>query len=188
MKAAQPIWRSLLTETLATSGAYLAAFAVTFGILMPIQGTFFPDFYSQASLLYLPNGIRILAAWLLGWRSPLALLPGVVTVFVVIGGDNIFLPSRLGAIAAMVLVAPATLHALKLAGWDISPRPGHMPCWPCVMAAGIVISVLSGILFNLSMGSPVLDYFAFVIGDVAGLFFMMMILMLFFRSMRLRSS
>lgn len=175
-----------MIETLAASGAFLGTFLLTFGLLMPVQNTFFPDFASHASLLYLPNGVRVLAAWLLGWRSILVLLPGMIAVFVILGGENVFLPSRIAAITVAVTVAPIVFHALALLGWDVSPRADRNPCWPCVMAAGAVISLLSAVLINLCLGSPQEDYIAFLIGDISGLFFLMLILMYVFRAIRLR--
>lgn len=179
---------TLLIETLAVSVAYLAAFFLTFGLVMPIQDSFFPEFSSHAILLYLPNGVRVLAAWLLGWRSILALLPGIVIVFIIIGGVNIFQPSRMAAIVAAVTVGPAVFYTLGKFGWDVSPRADRVPCWPCVLSAGIIISLLSAVLMNLALGSPPTDYVAFLIGDIFGMFFLMMILMYVFRSIRLRNS
>lgn len=61
--------RSLAKETLIASGLYLAAFLVVFEVVTPLQSMFFPEFPSRASLLFLPHGIRVLTAWLLGWRA-----------------------------------------------------------------------------------------------------------------------
>ncbi|UZD90442.1 hypothetical protein [Cognatishimia activa] len=55
------------------------------------------------------------------------------------------------------------------------------------MFAGVIAAILGGILTNLAFGSPPLDYFAFFIGDVAGLFFLMLILMLIFRHIRINA-
>jgi len=178
----------LFRETLIASLAYLAAFIVTFEAIMPVQNLFFPDFKSRASLLFLPHGVRVLSAWLLGWRSVPALLPGVLAVFAIVAGPDIFLPSRLAAIAVAVLVAPSVFQILAWAGLDLSPRSGRAPCWPCVMGAGVVISALNAVLTNLALDTTPVDFFAYLIGDVFGLFFLMMILMYLFRAMRARSA
>jgi hypothetical protein len=172
------------TETVTASLAYLTAFYMTFELLMPVQDAFFPEFSSHASLLFLPHGVRVLAAWLLGWRSVVALGPGVFLAFFSVAGLGVFTPSRLIAILIAVIVPAATFHAFKLVKWNLSPRSGQMPCWPCIMAAGIAISILSSLLTNYVLGSGPQDYLAYLVGDIIGLFVLMMMLMFFFRVLR----
>lgn len=153
---------------------------------MPVQNLFFADFYSSASLMFLPHGVRVLTAWLLGWRSVIALLPGVFITYAYLGGSNVFLPSRLSGIAISVLAAPLVFEFVARAFCDIRSGAQTEPCWVCVMGAGILAAIVTGVLTNLAFGSPPLDYFAFFIGDVLGLFVLMLVLMLVFRFIRLR--
>jgi hypothetical protein len=176
--------RSLIPETTVVSLAYLAAFIVTFEILMPVQALFFPEFSSRASLLFLPHGVRVLSAWLLGWRSVLALLPGVIIVFVYFAGLGALEPSRLAGIAIAVTVPAACFYLLRRMGWDLRPAPGRKPCWICIMIAGLLISFFTSPLTNYALGSGLEDYIAYLIGDVFGLFFLMLMLMLIFRLLR----
>ncbi len=176
--------RGLIWETVLASSAYLAAFFFTFKVLMPIQGLFFPEFTSQASLLFLPHGVRVLTAWLIGLRAIAALTPGVFLAFLYIAGLGVFEPSRLAAIAVAVTVAPLTFLFFKSIGQNLEPHPDRRPCWICIMGAGIIISVVSSVLTNVAFGSLPGDYFAYLIGDISGLFFLMMALMYFFRIMR----
>lgn len=180
--------KSIATETVFASTAYVLAFFITFAGLMPIQNMFFPDFHSSASLLFLPHGVRVLSAWLLGWRSIPALLPGVFFTYYYLAGEKTFMLSRLMGISIAVLVAPLVFYIAAKLFYDARSRPGHDPCWPCVMGLGVIAAVIGGILTNLAFGSPPLDYFAFFIGDVAGLFFLMMALMLTFRLWRTKTA
>ncbi len=148
---------------------------------MPLQNMFFPEYPSHASLLFLPHGVRVLSAWLLGWRAIFALLPGVVIVFAMIGGWDVFLPSRLLAIAIAVTIVPAVFYACKAVGWDLFPRADRNPCWLCVMGVGILTSVLVSVLTNTAFGSTTVEYIAFLIGDISGLFFLMLGLHFAFR-------
>lgn len=177
-------FKPLAVETFIASAAYIIAFFLTFKALMPVQNLFFADFYSSASLLFLPHGVRVLAAWLLGWRSVIALLPGVFITYAYLGGSNVFLPSRLAGISIAVLTAPLVFEAITRLWRNIRPAEGVDPCWPCVMGAGVIAAVVGGILTNFAFGSPPLDYFAFFIGDIAGLYFLMLLLMLTFRYLR----
>ncbi len=173
-----PRWAS---ETFYASLAYVAASFLTFDVLMPLQNMFFPEFPSHASLLFLPHGVRVLAAWLLGWRAIFALLPGVFIVFALIGGWDVFLPSRLLAMGIAVTTVPAVFYVLKWLGWDLFPNPNRTPCWSCVMGVGVITSILGSLLTNLAFGSAPEEYIAFLIGDISGLFFLMLGLYFAFR-------
>ncbi len=173
--------REWASETFFASLAYVVASFLTFEVLMPLQNMFFPEYPSRASLLFLPHGVRVLSAWLLGWRAIFALLPGVFLVFAFLGGTDVFLPSRLMAMAIAVTTVPVVFYLLKWAGWDLFPRPDKKPCWICVMGVGIVTSFLVSGLTNLAFGSATVEYIAFLIGDISGLFFLMLGLYFAFR-------
>ncbi|WP_278924207.1 MULTISPECIES: hypothetical protein [Pseudophaeobacter] len=174
----------LATETCIVSLAYLSAFFATFEILMPLQNLFFAKSAHSASLLFLPHGVRVLTAWLLGWRAPLVLLPGVSFVFFYVAGWGALTPSRLAAIAIAVCIPTLCFQLLRLLGHDLRPAPGKPPCWPCIMAVGLMIAIATSLLTNYAFGSPPMDYAAYLIGDIGGLFFLMLILMVIFRRLR----
>lgn len=166
--------RRWASDTFYASLAYVVASFLTFEVLMPLQNVFFPEYPSRASLLFLPHGVRVLSAWLLGWRSIFALLPGVFLVFAFLGGADVFLPSRLLAIAIAVTTVPAVFYLFKWVGWDLFPRADRNPCWSCVMGVGIITSFLVSGLTNMAFGSARAEYVAFLIGDISGLFFLML--------------
>ncbi len=179
--------RSWISDTFMVSVAYVSAFLLTFEVLMPLQGLFFPEYPSRASLLYLPHGVRILAAWLLGPRAIVALLPGVLFVFAYVAGWNTILPSRLIGIVVVLCVAPMAFEALKRLGHDLYPHPNRTPCWTCVMGIGVVTSAVSAGILNLLFGNGFEDYVAYLIGDISGLFFLMLGLYFALRFMDSRS-
>ncbi|MFC3613862.1 hypothetical protein ACFORG_08850 [Lutimaribacter marinistellae] len=173
--------RQFLTEIAVTSTAYVVASLLVFELLMPLQTLAVPHYVGTGSLLFLPHGVRVLAAWLLGWRAIPALLPGVIFVFAWQAGAGFLTPSRGAAILFAVSVAPITFHVLKAIGYDLFPSPSRMPCWPCILGVGALTSVLISTLTNTVFGSGMTDYMAYFIGDVAGLFFLMLGLLYFFR-------
>lgn len=173
--------RRWATDTFYASLAYIVASYLTFEVLMPLQNVFFPEYPSRASLLFLPHGVRVLAAWLLGWRAIFALLPGVFLVFAYLAGNDVFLPSRLIAMGIAVTSVPAVFYLCKWAGWDLFPSPNRKPCWSCVMGVGVITSVVVSGPTNLAFGSAWFEYVAFLIGDISGLFFLMLGLYFAFR-------
>ena len=56
------------------------------------------------------------------------------------------------------------------------------------MGVGIVTSVLTALLTNMAFGSAKVEYVAYLIGDIFGLFFLMLGLLYVFRFMRRRHS
>lgn len=181
--------QTIAKETGIVSFAYVVAFFVTFELIAPVQALFFPEFSSRASLLFLPHGVRVLSAWLLGWRSIFALLPGVFLVFLYVAGTGAFAPSRLAAIAIAVSVPTVVFYGLRGLGWDLFPRLGRKPRWAWIMGAGLIISIVTSILTNWVFGSSLEDYFAYLIGDFFGLFFLLLLLLMGFRHLgRVRAS
>ncbi|MEY8839445.1 hypothetical protein AB9K41_10495, partial [Cribrihabitans sp. XS_ASV171] len=140
-----------------------------------------PKYAGHGSLLFLPHGVRVLAAWLLGWRAIPALLPGVVIVFAWQAGATFLTPSRGAAMLFAVSIAPATFYLLKAAGWNLFPAAGRMPCWPCILGVGALTSVLIAGLTNTVFRSGFDDFMAYFIGDIAGLFFLMLGMLYAFR-------
>lgn len=179
--------RAWVSDTFFASLAYVVASFLTFEVLMPLQNAFFPEYPSRASLLFLPHGVRVLAAWLLGWRAIFALLPGVFIVFAFLAGADVFTPSRLMAIVIAVTTAPAVFYLCKWMGWDLFPAAHKRPCWICVMGVGVITSFLVSGLTNLAFGSATAEYIAYLIGDLSGLFFLMLGLYFAFRFMERRA-
>ena len=176
--------RDLATETLVISLFYVAAILITFEILMPIQRIFFSEYSSHASLIFLPHGVRVIAAWLLGWRSVIALAPGVFFAFYYLAGASVFDFSRLAGVTVAVSAAPFIFFLARCSGWDLAPRANRKPSWSSIMIIGVISSVLSSTLTNLAFGSAAIEYFAYLIGDISGLFFLMLALMFTFRALR----
>lgn len=181
--ASLPVW---VKETLIVSLTYFVVFIATFEVITPVQNLFFPEFGNQASLLFLPSGVRVLSAWLLGWRSILAMAPGVFMAFYYLLGINVFDLSRIIAILIAIVTPAVMFWAFKLIWPNISPQSDQKPCWPCVMVVGISISIVGSLLVNYVSGNSSIDYFAYIIGDLFGLLFLMMAMMYCFRFLRKR--
>lgn len=178
--------KSLAYETTAVSLFYLIASFIAFAVVMPVQQSLFPDLESRASLLFLPHGVKVLSAWLLGWRSAIALFPGVAIVFAYFAGWGVFAPHRMAAILSAIMVPAAVFTLVKWLGWDLTPQSGRTPRWASIMTVGLLISVVSSVLSNLAYGNSPKNYVAYLIGDFFGLFFLTLILMFVFRALRLR--
>lgn len=166
------------------SGSYVMASFISLGLIMQVQQVFFDSMYPVTSLLYLPHGVRVLAAWLLGWRSVPALMPGVFAGYAYYLGWDVFSLYWILKISILCTLPAAVFHGLRLFGMDLRPQTGKAPCWACIAAAGLLVSLLGSALSMLTSDDPLTGYFGYVIGDFFGLFFLCLLLMFAFRCMR----
>jgi hypothetical protein len=176
--------RDTLTTFVIVSFAYIISHALTTGFISPLQSTFLAGVSNKIGLLFLPHGVRIIAIYYFGWKAILLILPASYLMWFleVYGGDialSIYAPI-LSLVACWIGVTLAkVVFAERSEELDIS-------AWKFLIVAGAAGSLLNGIGLSLlqhdsQVGLSVLGY---VIGDVAGLFASLLILMYAFRLLR----
>ncbi len=68
---------------------YSISFGLTIYWLLPVQQMFAPEMAAFASLLFLPHGVRVLSAWLLGWKSIVLIAPvALFTHWLIFGAEG----------------------------------------------------------------------------------------------------
>jgi hypothetical protein len=175
-------WLPSPTDTLVVSLAYVVSFLLVHYFLYPAQTWLLGGSQVNASLLFLPHGVTILTAWLLSWRSIIALAPGALAAQVYLLGELTFSPTSLLLVTVGISVAAATFQVFRLAGWNLFADQRRSIPWRGVMLVGLVASVADAALTNMILGSSIEQYLAHLLGDFFGLFAVMTVLMLFFRS------
>jgi hypothetical protein len=174
-------WIPSASDALIVSICYIFCFLVVHHFLYPAQTWLLGGLETNASLLFLPHGVRILAAWLLGWRSVIALAPGAIIMHVNLLGELAVNLNNLLSVIVGISVAAATFHAFRLAGWNLLAEQRRSMPWRGVMLVGLVASGANAVLTNFFLGSSFEQYIAYLIGDFLGLFAVMTALMLVFR-------
>ena len=168
------------------STAYIALFALTFSVIMPVQGVIFTFLPMNISLLFLPHGVRILAIYLYGWRAALYLLPGHLATWAYL---YFYLGSEQSISSAVVSIAASLLAMLivfqKVEGVTSVTKKDD---WKGILLAGAIASLLNGLghatLYGMAGGLNmewIMITLGFMIGDVSGLFFLMVIMIYVFR-------
>lgn len=166
------------------SVTYLLAFIVTIYWLLPMQAVYTPDLAAYASLLFLPHGVRVLAAWLLGWRSVLLIAPvSLGTHWLNFGADGFSLAGVAGAMSGVVCAALAFWLLAKM-GLDFRHSSGREVNWRDVIIAGSIASAVNTIGMGVVFGHNFATMSGYLIGDVSGLFACLLILMLAFKLLR----
>jgi hypothetical protein len=166
------------------TGGYLLAYFVTHFAVTPVQSQFFPEITQHASLLFLPHGVRVLTAWLYGWKSLLLLSPvSVGTGMFFWGVENYGLYDYLAALTGAASAALA-FGILAHFGRELRfERRGDIH-WRDVFWVGIVASIVNSAGMSLIFDSSVGVTAVRLAGDILGLGALLLVMMYGFRVLR----
>lgn len=166
------------------SCAFLAAFFLTFWFLMPLQLWLMPDTLRHASLLFLPHGVRVLTAWLYGWKSIVLLAPASFAAHIYLFGLQGLFDIYILATVVGLLCAPFSFWLLAKLGMEFREGRAPMVSWREILLAGSVASLINGAGSTYFFGGEIRFASAYFMGDLGGLLTSMILLMLGFRWMR----
>ena len=167
----------LVTTTLVIFGLYILAYFLVWAVITPVQEALIPEITRYASLLFLPHGIRVLSASLLGARSVPAMIIGELAgnyLFAGVTDPTLLVMSALVA-GTVTWVVFEGLRAL-----DLSPFYEHVtdepPAFHTLLLAGILAAAanaffLSSLMEDHSMtgGHVTTMIAALMTGDVTGM-------------------
>lgn len=179
-------FKEWLVATAVVSFAYLSAFSFTFGVLTPAQAVVLPELAGFASVVFLPHGVRVLTAWLYGWRAIPLLAPSSLLTHAYLFGSQGFASGFF--FGAFFGIGCAVLSFWLLAKFGLDFRHGkqeaRLASWKEVLLAGSLASLInatgSAFFFSLDLWSKA-AYFA---GDIIGLIVSMLVLAVVFRVAR----
>ena len=190
MRFAQSLAKHWLGVVILT---YLFTFVVWRVCILPLEISLTSDNAIFASCLFLPHAVRVLSAWLLGPKSLLAMIPAGVAVSLL--GDatppqgyDLLLHLILAAFSASSAVIAFEL--MRFCKIDVYPKDTDLISWRNVLFAGVFASVINSLGSSwLKSGffapSELMEVIArFIVGDILGLMFGMLIIMLIFRQLR----
>jgi len=162
----------------------MLAFAVSIYLLLPLQAQYTPELASYASLLFLPHGVRILSAWLMGWKSIILIAPtALLGHWLNFGVDGFTLVGLIGVFSGIVS-ATLTFWALSYLGMDFRLTARREANWRDIMLAGSFASIINTFGMGWAFDHNVATLAGFFVGDVTGLFACMFFLMLIFKVAR----
>lgn len=173
-----------LTPILLIPCAYVLAFFLTFAVVMPVQDAVLPAFGNYASLLFLPHGVRVVSAWLYGWRSLIFLAPGAVLSHSYLYGSAGFSLDYMVAVFFGVFCAALSFWFFALCGMDFRLHKSRNVNWRDVMLTGVFASILNSLGTKVFFGNDVPTASARFFGDVTGMIVSMLMLMMIFRIVR----
>ena len=181
----------IVNIALVTVGYIVSMLFVQF-VIVPVQQTYLPMITTFAALIFPLHGVRVLAAWLFGWRSIFYLfLANILTHFVLTPNNELTLNS-LYAWILVSCVAWVTFASLKIIKMDFATNdnPKTFSMWKLLLLVGFLSSIINSLGHNIIFARNILPensistMIAFVIGDTTGTFLSFLILMVIFRMQR----
>jgi len=172
-------WKAEAKINLIVTVAYCSLFLFTFAAVMPLQAVFLYWLPMNISLLFLPHGVRLLTVYFYGWKAIFYLLPGhLITwsyLWFVLGSEQAVLAPVISILASFLAVC------LAFRSWTSHSDSELRSHWKLILMAGVVASLGNGLGHALLYGGQV-DIawlslqIGFLIGDVSGLFFLLLAL------------
>jgi hypothetical protein len=173
--------------------AYLFTFFVWRFVVLPLEISVTSENAIFASWFFLPHAVRVLSAWLLGPKSILAMLPaGVVVGLMGYGlptqGYELFLQVVVEAFSAISAVI--AFEFMRFCKIDAYPKDIGVISWRTVLFGGVLASIInslgsSWLKSGFFASSELMEVIArFILGDILGLLFGMIIIMVILRQLR----
>lgn len=175
--------------------AYILTYVLHSQVIAPLEMLYDNALTSFASLFFLPHAVRVLSVWMLGPKALIGLLPAHIVVAVVraiVTERELFDAAVILAPLVASLSAVVAFELFRLANLNLYVQDLQQALhWRTMMLVGAVASVFNSIGLTLvyqgyidqaSMYTLMTKY---LVGDILGLFLGLLILMLFFRWLRL---
>ena len=166
----------------ALTGTYFSMLWISWNVVVPLQAMIFGEVFGI--LLFLPNGIKILAIYTLGWRGFFYLLPVAVWHFMTLSDWNSNY-NELITMAVMSLLAPfISFNVLHWFG-VIAPQPMTLRLnWRELLCVGLLSGFLNAILLTIGFDQGLKEVAFITIGDALGFLVVLLAAMLAMRWMR----
>lgn len=160
------------------SAIYVWSYFMTVHLITPVQSAYLPSF--TMSLLFLPHGVRVLSAWIHGWRSVLYLLPGAVLCNLHFAGDRAFQSDVLLGTLGSLIAAPMAFALVRQVMPGLPLSVGRTRLF-AVLGVGFLASVFNLTFLRLAYGLAPLEGVVIFVGDTSGLLLSALMLWLVLR-------
>lgn len=185
-------FRDEATNVFYVTAAYLIASAVVIWVVSPVQRLFLPEVTIFAALIFPPHGVRVLTAWVFGWRSVAYLYIAVAVTHFALSPDLPLGPKAFVAWGIVSLCAAAAFSLLRRAGLDLRDMRAepNRSTWRGLMLVAFLSSTLNSLGHNLLFAQEIWPvgslrvFLAFLVGDTLGTFASFAALMLLLRTLR----
>jgi hypothetical protein len=183
-----------ITPFIIAFGCYLALHFLQFFVIFPLEAKYGSNVTWLASLFFFPHLARVLAVWMLGPLAFFALLPADIIIHLILHPDRQLTDIQMLIPLVGSGCAIVAFELFKLAGMNFYMVATNTSNWrPLLLigaAASVINSVISTLLYQgLIMPEQTLLLLGnYLVGDVLGLFFGLLVLMVLMRLLRLNAA
>ena len=183
-----------ITPFIITFGCYLALHFLQFFVIFPFEAKYGSNVTWLASLFFFPHLVRVLAVWMLGPLAFFALLPADIIIHLVLHPDRQLTDLQVLVPFVSSGCAVIAFELFKLTGVDLYMSATKVSSWRPLFLIGAIASVINSVgLSVLYQGLVIpeasLNLLAnYMVGDVLGLFFGLIVLMVLTRLLKLTAT
>ena len=170
---------------------HVSAFIIQMTVILPFEIAAAGHIGSLASVLFLPHAVRVLSVWLLGPKAFFALFPASLLISYLFfrheyDPGTLFLITLWGSASAVI-----AFEFLRLMNLDVYPKNAARINWRSLVFAGCLASFFNSVggtyLKREGLSAPeIFELLSrYLIGDIGGLLFCLIVLMLILRYIRL---
>ena len=170
---------------------HVSAFIIQITLILPFEVAAAGHIGSLASVLFLPHAVRVLSVWLLGPKAFFALFPASLFIsYLFFRHDydpgTLFLITLWGSASAVI-----AFEFLRLMNLDVYPKNAARINWRSLVFAGCLASFFNSVggtyLKREGLSAPeIFELLSrYLIGDISGLLFCLIVMMLILRYHRL---
>ena len=170
---------------------HVSAFIIQMTVILPFEIAAAGHIGSLASVLFLPHAVRVLSVWLLGPKAFFALFPASLFISYLFfrheyDPGTLFLITLWGSASAVI-----AFEFLRLMNLDVYPKNVARINWRSLVFAGCLASFFNSVggtyLKREGLSAPeIFELLSrYLIGDIGGLLFCLIVLMLILRYVRL---
>ena len=170
---------------------HVSAFIIQTTLILPFEVAAAGHIGSLASVLFLPHAVRVLSVWLLGPKAFFALFPASLLIsYLFFRHDydpgTLFFITLWGSASAVI-----AFEFLRLMNLDVYPKNAARINWRSLVFAGCLASFFNSVggtyLKREGLSAPeIFELLSrYLIGDIGGLLFCLIVLMLILRYVRL---
>lgn len=175
-------------------GCYLALHLFQLNVIFPLESKYGSNLTWLASLFFFPHLVRVLAIWMLGPLAFFALLPADIIIHLIFYPDRQLTDLEMLVPFVSSACALVAFEFFKLSGMNLYMSSTKSSHWRSLMLVGAVASVINsvgqsilykGVVVPEAQLQLMLNY---MLGDVLGLFFGLISLIILTRVFRLNVS
>jgi hypothetical protein len=175
-------------------GCYLALHFLQFFVIFPLEAKYGSNVTWLASLFFFPHLVRVLAVWMLGPLAFFALLPADIIIHLVLHPDRQLTDLQMLVPFVSSGCAVIGFELFKLTGINCYMSATKASNWRPLLLIGAIASVINSVGLSVLYQGLVLPDKSlhllanYMVGDVLGLFFGLLVLMVLMRLLRLNTA